>query len=52
MGYDHAYMIKYAEFALQNTTDFNRSEVLNTMIHIVRSLDEKTTTDNGGTANS
>lgn len=41
MGYDHAYMIKYAEFALVNCTDPFRSEVLNTMISIVRRLDAK-----------
>ncbi len=44
MGYDHAYMIKYAQFALESCTDQNRFEVLNTMIHIVRSIDEKATT--------
>lgn len=43
MGYDHAHMIKYAEFALANTIDLSRSEVLNTMMYIVRSLDEKVT---------
>lgn len=41
MGYDHTYMIKYAELALQDCTDPFRSEVLNTMIYIVRRLDAK-----------
>lgn len=41
MGYDNAYVIKYAEFALQHTEDPFRIKVLDTMIHIVRSLDEK-----------
>ena len=41
MGYDHAYIIKYGEFALTNTNDPFRSEVINTMVSIVRSLDEK-----------
>lgn len=44
MGYDHAYMIKYAQFALQHTEDSFRIKVLDTMIHIVRSLDDKATT--------
>lgn len=43
MGYDSAYIQKYAEFAIANSTDSFRNEVLNTMISIVRSCDEKTT---------
>jgi hypothetical protein len=45
MGYDHAYMIKYAKFAQETCTDSFRFEVLNTMVSIVRSLDEKVTTN-------
>lgn len=41
MGYDHTYMIKYAQFAQQNCTDPFRFEVLDTMISIVRRLDAK-----------
>jgi len=45
MGYDHAYMIKYAKFAQDACTDPFRFEVLNTMVSIVRSLDEKINTN-------
>ena len=40
MGYDNAYIIRYAEFALENPYS-SRSEVYHTMISIVRSIDEK-----------
>lgn len=40
MGYDHAYMIEYAELAKTSSENSNRIEVLNTMISIVRSIDE------------
>ena len=40
MGYDYAYIIQYAELAKETCTDPYRSEVLNTMISIVRSMSE------------
>ena len=40
MGYNNAEIIHYAEFAKQNVQDPFRNEVYNTMIHIVRSIDE------------
>ncbi len=41
MGYDHAYIIKYANFALSTCTDSFRNEVYLTVKSIVRGLDEK-----------
>lgn len=41
MGYDNTYILKYAEFALQNASDSCRIEVLNTIISILGSLCEK-----------
>lgn len=41
MGYDNAYIKKYAEFALQNTTDSYRIDVLNEVLTIVRGVDAK-----------
>ena len=43
MGYDAAYMIKYAEFAKESCTCPIRNEVLNTMISIVRRCHESGT---------
>ena len=36
MGYDLAYIAKYANFAKQNTTDSFRIEVYNTILNIVK----------------
>lgn len=46
MGYDNAYIERYANFAIQVTKDSFRNEVYYTMINIVRSRNEKL---NGGT---
>lgn len=45
MGYAGPDIIKYAEFAIANTDDSFRIEVFNTMISLVRSLDEKVDTN-------
>lgn len=44
MGYDKAYVQKYAEFALQSATDSFRIEVLNTMILIVKGVSNEKST--------
>lgn len=44
MGYDNAYIIKYANFALSTCTDSFRNEVYLTVKNIVGSLDEKVDT--------
>lgn len=46
MGYDNAYILKYAQHAIDNSTDSCRNEVYHTMISIVGSFDE---TDKGST---
>jgi hypothetical protein len=45
LGYDNAYIIKYAEFASQNTTDQFRNEIYKTLISMVRGLNEKATSN-------
>jgi hypothetical protein len=39
MGYDNTYIIKYAEFAQQNTSELSRNEVFRIMISIARNAD-------------
>lgn len=41
MGYDAAYIKRYVNLALESSTDSFRNEVLNTVLNIVRSCDEK-----------
>lgn len=43
MGYDNAYITRYAKFAIENTTCPFRNEVYNTMMRIVRSLNGQQT---------
>lgn len=49
MGYDRAYIVRYAQFAIENTTCPFRNEVYNTMIRIVRSSNGQ---QNGGSSSS
>lgn len=41
MGYESKDIIKYAEFALRNTEDLRRNEIMRVIISIVRGQDER-----------
>lgn len=45
MGYAGSDIVRYAEFALKNTEDSFRNEVLNTVISIVRSVENAKVTN-------
>lgn len=40
-GYDNAYIKKYAEFAIQNTTCYIRNEVYSRLISLLKDVDNE-----------
>ena len=46
MGYDSAYAVKYAEFALQSCSDPDRNEILNKVISIAQGVSNEKVNSN------